>query len=305
MPNIFPYGTGEEGDEHGQQYRAVLAEERRDRELAEARQAVCAHREAHPQLTRAYSAAVAPNSDGRGWSRLGGTPTKEAPRNAMRWNEREDADLAEAHSVRGVPVAELALRHGRTHIAIEMRLSHLGLNDPADDFREPIKEKKKTMKMTANRLMTLLAVYRGTYENELEVGTSGPDLASLVAEGLVTVNGHGRGPTVTDDGSALVDSLLGRSSSSSGAASTSLNASRNTSALDDQRFFLVASGDAMKGGPHGRPQLKKPPTTVQSSYRDAEREASRLADLSRGEKFFVLQAVSVHEVQPAPATSRR
>lgn len=184
-----------------------------------------------------------------------------------------------------------------------MRLSRLGLNDPADDFREPTKE--KTVKMTPNRLMTMLALYRGTYENELRVGTSGPDLAHLVAEGLVTVNGDGRRPTVTDDGSALVDSLLGRSSSSGGAASTSWNASRNTSALDDQRFFLVSSGDAMKGGPHGRPQLKKPPTTVQSSYRDAEREASRLADLSRGEKFFVLQAVSVHEVQPAPASSRR
>lgn len=240
----------------------------------------------------------------RGWAKGGRAPTATAPRNCARWNELEDIDLAEAHSVHGVPVAELASRHGRTHIAIEMRLSHLGLNDPADDFREPIKE-KKTMKMTANRLMTLLAVYRGTYENELKVGTSGPDLASLVADGLVTVNGDGRRPAVTDDGSALVDSLLGRSSSSGGAASTSWNASRNTSTLDDQRFFLVSSGDAMKGGPHGRPQLKKPPTTVQSSYRDAEREASRLADLSRGEKFFVLQAVSVHEVQPAPATSRR
>lgn len=303
MPNIFLCGTGEEGDEYGQHYRAVLAEEQRDRELAEARQAVHPHREVHPQLIHAYSTAVAPNIDSHGWSTSGGTPTKDAPRHAMRWNKREDADLAEAHSAHGMSVAELAKRHGRTHIAIEMRLSHLGLNDPADDFREPIKE-KKTMKMTANRLMTLLAVYRGTYENELKVGTSGPDLASLVAEGLVTVNGDWR-PSVTDDGSALVDSLLGRSSSSSGAASTSWNASRNTSALDDQRFFLVSSGDAMKGGPHGRPQLKKPPTAVQSSYRDAEREASRLADLSRGEKFFVLQAVSVHEVQPAPATSRK
>lgn len=241
----------------------------------------------------------------RGWANGGRALTATVTRNCARWNKQKDMDLAEAHSVHGVPVAELALRHGRTHIAIEMRLSHLGLNDPADDFREPIKE-KKTMKMTANRLMTLLAVYRGTYENELKVGTSGPDLASLVAEGLVTVNGDGRRPIVTDDGSALVYSLLGRSSSSGGAASTSWNASRSTSVLDDQRFFLVSSGDAMKGVPELLlPQLKKPPTTVQSSYRDAEREASRLADLSRGEKFFVLQAVSVHEVQPAPATSRR
>lgn len=239
----------------------------------------------------------------RGWANGGRAPTAGAPRNCARWNEQEDADLAEAHSVHGVPVAELAARHGRTHIAIEMRLSHLGLNDPADDFREPKKE--KTMKMTANRLMTLLAIHRGTYENELRVGTYGPDLAHLVAEGLVAT-GHGGGrPDLTDDGRALVDAVLGKTSTSGGSASTSWAGERNTSTLDDQRFFLVASGDCMKGGPHGKPQLKKPPVTVQSSCRDAEREAQRLAGVSRGEKFFVLQAVSVHEVQPAPATSRR
>ncbi len=239
----------------------------------------------------------------RGWANGGRAPTPSAPRNCARWNEQEDLDLAEAHSVHGVPVAELAERHGRTHIAIEMRLSHLGLNDPADDFREPTKE--KTMKMTANRLMTLLALYRGTYENELKVGTSGPDLAHLVAEGLATSGRGGRDYDLTDEGRALVDAVLGKTSTSGGSASTTWVGDRNTSTLDDQRFFLVASGDCMKCGPHGKPQLKKPPVTVQSSCRDAEREAQRLAGVSCGEKFFVLQAVSVHEVQPAPATSRR
>ena len=159
------------------------------------------------------------------------------------------------------------------------------------------------MKMTANRLMTLLALYRGTYANELKVGTSGPDFASLAVDGLVTMEDGS--PDITEEGRAVVEAALGKTSSAQGSANTTWNGDRNTSTLDDQRFFLVTSGDAMKGGPHGRPQLKKPPTTVQSSYRDAEREASRLANLSRGEKFFVLQAVSVHEVQPAPATSRR
>lgn len=239
-----------------------------------------------------------------GWVAFSNTPTSTAPRNGARWNQQEDRDLKEAYCRHKMTVAELAKRHGRTPIAIEMRLSHLGLNNPADDFREPTKE-EKMMKMTTNRLMALLAVYRGTYEKEFKVGTAGPDLASLVAEGLVTFNGDGRRPTVTDDGSALVNSLLGHSSSSGGEASTSWNALRNTSTLDDQCFFLVASGDAMKSGLHGRPQLKKPPIAIQSSYRDAAHEALRLADLSRGEKFFVLQAVSVHEVRPAPATSRR
>jgi hypothetical protein len=257
----------------------------------------------------------------RGWSELVGNSANHlVPRGGAPWTDAEERDLLAA-AARCTDLSVLATAHGRTETAIACRLEQLGYDRgvlAAMDFADvelrvlaqvvgPTTKQQgaKKMKMTANRLMTLLAVYRGTYENELKVGTSGPDLASLVAEGLVTVNGDGRRPTVTDDGSALVDSLLGRSSSSGGAASTSWNASRNTSALDDQRFFLVSSGDAMKGGPHGRPQLKKPPTTVQSSYRDAEREASRLADLSRGEKFFVLQAVSVHEVQPAPATSRR
>lgn len=125
-------------------------------------------------------------------------------------------------------------------------------------------------------------------------------------EGLLAQDGVG-GHFITDEGRVLVEGLLGRSSSASGrdGASTSWNGPRNTSVLDDQRFYMVASGDCMKGGPHGRPQLKKPAITVQSSGRDAEKEAKRLADLSRGEKFFVLQAVSVHEVQPQPATSRR
>lgn len=237
----------------------------------------------------------------RGWSSGGRAPTAGAPRNCARWNEQEDADLAEAHSVHGVPAEALAERHGRTLIAIEMRLSHLGLNDPADDFREPKKE--KNVKMTANRLMALLALYRGTYANELKVGTSGPDLARLAVDGLVTME-DGM-PDLTEEGRAVVEAALGKTSAAQGSANTSWNGDRNTSTLDDQRFFLVTSGDCMKGGPHGKPQLKKPPVTVQSSCRDAEREAQRLAGVSRGEKFFVLQAVSVHEVQPAPASSKR
>lgn len=66
----------------------------------------------------------------RGWVNDGRAPTAEAPRNRARWNEQEDADLAEAHSISGMPVAELAKQHGRTPLAIETRLSHLGLNDP-------------------------------------------------------------------------------------------------------------------------------------------------------------------------------
>lgn len=31
MPNVFPYGTGEEGDENGEQHRQMLRKEREER----------------------------------------------------------------------------------------------------------------------------------------------------------------------------------------------------------------------------------------------------------------------------------
>ena len=236
-----------------------------------------------------------------GWSKAGCVPTPEAPRNCCRWNESEDSDLAAQASL-GLTGHQLAGRHGRTYIAIEMRLAALDLTDPADDFRDELTDqlKEQHMKMTANRMMAMLAIYRGTYENELKVGTSGPDMAHLTAEGLVSV--LGQRVELTAEGRNLVEAMLGRTSSSRSGATTAWDAKRDTSVLDDQRFFLVASGDCHKagGGPaHDRPTLKSPPRVVQSSGRDAAREADRLARDNPGSKFFVLQATSVHQV-PAP-----
>lgn len=256
----------------------------------------------------------------RGWSTMiGNSANKQVPRGGAPWTGKEDADLLKS-AKRTTDLGRIAKAHGRTETAIACRLEHLGYDKGAliaMDFADVelrvvshmiANNTKGTnkMKMTANRLILLLGAYRGSLEAETHTGTTAPDLCFLTVEGLLAQDGVG-GHFITDEGRVLVEGLLGRSSSASGrdGASTSWNGPRNTSVLDDQRFYMVASGDCMKGGPHGRPQLKKPPTTVQSSYRDAEREASRLADLSRGEKFFVLQAVSVHEVQPAPATSRR
>lgn len=256
----------------------------------------------------------------RGWSTLVGNSASDlVPRGGAPWSPSEERDLLAA-ATRSTDLGRVARAHGRTETAIACRLEQLGYDKTAliaMDFTDVElrvvshmiannTNGVNPMKMTANRLMLLLAAYRGTLTEEPRTKTTAPDCAFLTIEGLLAQDGVG-GHFITDEGRTLVEATLGRSSSSSAkdGASTSWSPGRNSSTLDDQRFYLVVSGDCMKGGPHGRPQLKKPATTVQASGRDAEREAKRLADLSRGEKFFVLQAVSVHEVQPQPASSRR
>jgi hypothetical protein len=252
----------------------------------------------------------------RGWSELvGNSANGLVPRGGAPWTAAEERDLMAA-AARCTDLSLLASAHGRTEIAITCRLEQLGYDRGAlatMDFADielrvlaqlvgPTTKQQgvKKMKMTANRMMAMLAIYRGTYENELKVGTSGPDLAHLTAEGLVSV--LGQRVELTAEGRNLVEAMLGRTSSSRSGATTAWDAKRDTSVLDDQRFFLVASGDCHKagGGPtHDRPTLKSPPRVVQSSGRDATREADRLARDNPGSKFFVLQATSVHQV-PAP-----
>lgn len=235
----------------------------------------------------------------RGWGASHGNPTADAPRNGCLWNDYEDGDLAAAHLQLEMAKQDIAKHHGRTYISIEMRLTALGLTDPADDFRddplpeEPTKE-NAMLKMTTNRLMALLAIHRGTYSNELKVSTSAADLAFLHAAGLVDARGRG----LTGEGADLVGGLLEQGSSKSRAVGTAWDKDRETSALDNQRFFLVVSGDCHKegGGPkHDLPQLKNPPRVVQPSARAADQEAVRLATANPGAKFFVMQAVSVHQ----------
>lgn len=267
-----------------------------------------------------------------GWST---NPTRYAsaspsvPRSGFKWNEAEDRDLLAAAG-RSVDLGQIAEAHGRTETAIACRLEHLGYDKTAliaMDFADVelrtmahlIADKQKgntDMKMTPDRLILLLTAYEGRLDEYLRdrtarprAGSTAAHLSFLAMEGLMAEDGL-RGRIITDEGRAVVEDLLGKSSTgvhgaSRSGASTSWNHARESSVLDDQRFFLIASGDCMKAASHGKPALKKPPTTVQGSRVDAEREAKRLAGLSRGEKFFVLQATSVHEIAPAPATSKR
>ena len=256
----------------------------------------------------------------RGWSTLvGNSANEQVPRGGAPWSPAEERDLLSAAG-KSVDLGRIAEAHGRTETAIICRLEQLGYDRDAlvaMDFADVelrvvsnlIANNTKganAMKMSATRLILLLTAYSGNVATAPRNRSTAPDLAFLTIEGLLAQDGVG-GHYITDEGRSVVEGVLGKTSTSSArsGASTSWNGARNSSVLDDQRFFMVASADCMKGGAHGKPTLKKPPTTVQSSSAEAEREAKRLANLSQGEKFFVLQATSVHEVTPTPASSRR
>lgn len=263
----------------------------------------------------------------RGWStREGPSASQTHPRGGSPWNDKESRDLLVAAAGK-INLTTLARAHGRTEHAIACRLEALGVGREviiASDFSpvstlndNPITEKTMTKAKTKltpeSRLRTLLSIALGDMRD-----LPPQDIPFLLSDGLIeldssSVPAHLRYahtgklgvPKLTSAGKALVDSLVARTTSRT-KVDTYWDDARGTSVLNDSRFFMVASGDAAAGLTLGRrPQLRNPPRVVQASGRDAEKEALRLATENRGQKFFVLQAVSVHEVQPTPASSKQ
>lgn len=271
----------------------------------------------------------------RGWSTLVGNSADpvHSPRGGAPWTEAEERDLLVAAAGK-INLTKLARAHGRTENAIACRLEQLGVDrgaiaasdfEPVMDPRPhpshnarsyrgeaalPAQAKPRISKTSPeSRLRTLLTIAMGFSSPEHVKGLPPPDITFLLVDDLITFDPSGREPPgLTDRGKQLVDSLVGRSTARK-SATVSWDPARQTSTLDDGRFFLVASGDVYKvGGPHQKPTLKNPPKVVQDRGQTAEAEALRLAKENPGSKFFVLQAVSVHEVpppQPTPAYSRR
>lgn len=249
----------------------------------------------------------------RGWSNAGRNPVADAERNGCSWNPTEEDDLRQAFAVltQGVRptsahVAELAAVHGRTPLAIQLRLEQLKLLRPGQlDFgpvddgpREP-RRLRQGQGQQARRLRVLLdLLLEGAAPRQTFVAV---DVAALEVEGLVEScarSGPGVGVLrLTDRGLDRVEALLERSSALSGpnagGVRTVFNTDRGTSVVcDDQAFFMVASGDCMQNG-RGGAQLKKPPVHAHGAFSAAAAEADRLAAESRdGETFFVLRAVS-------------
>ncbi|UYA99000.1 hypothetical protein P9A54_gp15 [Xanthomonas phage vB_Xar_IVIA-DoCa10] len=253
----------------------------------------------------------------RGWSTLVGNSAHPiaAPRGGAPWTEVEERDLLVAAAGK-INLTKLSRAHGRTEHAIACRLEQLGVNRDlivASDF-EPVPaitvkvnpnpmippKPRYTSSSPESRLRTLLTVAMGFSSPEHVKGLPPPDITFLVADDLIDFDPSGRTPpSLTPKGRQVVDNVVGRSTGRK-AATVAWNQARETSELDDGRFYVVANGDVYKeGGPHGRPTLKNPPRVVQSRNDHAEAQAVKLAHENPGTPFFVLQAVSVHKV-PAP-----
>ena len=167
---------------------------------------------------------------------------------------------------------------------------------------KPVTEGVSTVNLTANKLMLLLSIYRGTYAGEMKVGTHGADLCHLQVNGLVEQDGADF--RCTAEGSALVNHLLDKPNLDP-KVSTSYS-ERGTDVLSDGAFYMVANGDVSRAGSNGlgQPSLKYAPKVVQPTQAVAEKEAQRLAKVHPEQKFFVLKAVSVHQVT-TPVVSTR
>lgn len=258
----------------------------------------------------------------RGWSTLVGNSAdpQTAPRGGAPWTEAEERDLLVAAAGK-INLSKLAVAHGRTENAIACRLEQLGVDRTAivaSDF-EPIKsphvpqgrwvrgrwvtdttptppKPRMTPTSPESRLRTLLTVAMGFSSPEHVKGLPPPDIAFLVADDLIDFDPSGRQPpSLTEKGKQVVDNVVGRSTGRK-RADVTWNSQRQSSEITDGRFFMVASADAYKDGcAVGRPALKNPPKAVHFHQASADSEALRLANLQPGARFFVLQAISVHE----------
>lgn len=233
------------------------------------------------------------------------------------WNLAERCDLQQSWETGSRKLQSLAVAHGRTPGGIASELKRLGFDplytlDLAKSLREvmpemtayncrcttaPISTQELTaMNMTTNRLMTLLAIHRGTLSNELALGTQGTDIAALVNAKLVSQQGTSAyNLSLTSAGLQLVKQALAFTS----AGSVGVDANAMTE-VSDESFYLVANGKLTLD----ESRLAQGPRVVHSDEKSAEQEAIRLAGENRDQAFYVLRTVSVHKTR-APVASKR
>ncbi len=240
-----------------------------------------------------------------GWSKLVGDSTsKQFPRAGAPWTSSEDRDLAVLFKS-GIGLEALAKRHGRTEAAITSRLT-IALNyHPSDlaalDFApHKIEQEDEPMKMTPSRLI-LLYMIAGLNDDDdddrfRQTASAESDLCLLTVNGFLTYEDGDY--DITPAGRQLLETILESNDSAL------LPATQLPTGSLAKRFYLVASGEYCQLTA-GAPQvLQAPPSIVHSSRPKAEEEARRLADKNPGKKFFVLEAVSVHETTKPSVLSR-
>ena len=167
---------------------------------------------------------------------------------------------------------------------------------------KPVTTEVSTVKLTANKLMLLLSVYRGTYASDTKGGTHHADLCHLQVNDLIKAEGDDF--VCSAEGEKLVKHLLDKTDL--GPQTSTQYTERGTDVLSDGAFYMVANGDVSRAGSNGlgQPSLKYAPKVVQPTQPAAEKEAQRLAKAHPEQKFFVLKAVSVHQVT-TPVVSTR
>lgn len=270
-----------------------------------------------PRSPAGFSVPSDPSQYPRSWCReTGSNPL--VPRAGVTWSAGEDHDLLRRAKT-STNLEHLAKIHGRTETAIACRLEHLGVDRGtliAFDFAEAelrvvaslitdLNMGKTKMETRLDRLMLLTAISRGTLHLEASLPRTTANLAFLEMRGMVVKKGR-QGYSLTDAGRAFVTSVLESIEApvADVKSSVSVNTKRQKPALNPRRFYLVTSGDVRVTSSHGRAVLSNPPTVVHTSLDVAEQEAARLAARSPGDRYFVLSAVAVHEVRPAPTTRR-
>lgn len=247
-----------------------------------------------PQI---YSHKVRP-----GWSKLVGDSTsKQFPRAGAPWTSSEDRDLATLFKS-GITLETLAKIHGRTEAAITSRLTSTLNCHPSDlaalDFApHKIEQEDEPMKMTPSRLI-LLYMIAGLDDDDRfsQTASAASDLCLLTVNGFLTYEDGDY--DITPAGRQLLETILASNDSAL------LPAAQLPTGVLAKRFYLIASGEYCQLNA-GAPQiLQAPPSVVHSSRPKAEEEARRLADKNPGKKFFVLEAVSVHETTKPSVLSR-
>lgn len=302
----------------------------------------------------------------QGWSNAGIYRHDESlpARNCASWTSIEKASLVTRWK-EGQTVEQLAKRHMRTEWAICCQLQSSGYDytkpyplsvhtpkykTPTSEviefipcpravlythncknplfFKENNMASQNNFSLTANQMMVLLSIYRGTLYNEMRFGTFDADLRQLHSKGLVTWDLNERRDTrdyrVTSAGKTWVLSALNRQLSQQTMAevAVTLDASSVLKMFDtprddgelliqrtesgvyslaDQAFYMVAGGELQSKDSSKR--LLHGSQYVHASGESALEEAMRLAKKEQGKKFFVLRTVSVHQVE-TPISSK-
>lgn len=150
--------------------------------------------------------------------------------------------------------------------------------------------------ITANQLMLMLAVYRGTLENELNAGTRANDMKVLGQLGLVVrARNHQSTYDLTEKGNQLVVAVLAVASTIGSNPIANISVSQGSVDVELQGQQMVCNGPALLGRLDHFPTMHHGDFQVEDTgnallqLSDVEGDAGRVD----GGTFFVVAAAGV------------